>query len=348
MDNKPDDELGATEIGSSTGRSSRGTKRQHDDSDEDATTDSSQHEMYKRQRVHDNIVTDGIWGLENPNEQATSVTAGLDTTEPNTHHRALCSDEREILLALGFQLDDDPGPQEHVPNNSGRHDEEANPAFLPPDPVTEYTNQVGEWGEQDWMISNLAWDYTQDPLFEPQPYEPAPWFLDEDLTIPPESGAPSAGLEAKYAGDVEVFDQHLLSSTYMTSGGKVEDAGQTEHANDVEASDEYFISPDTTFDSLFTGGRHSLGSQTTEPTFLSSPVCAGPGIQGVQSPLPEQIFGQTSYSNAVFEPDLWQLTAVPNHVGTGELNHDVPASDYPFEHLELPASQDGDEIQVKE
>ncbi|KAK1773723.1 hypothetical protein QBC45DRAFT_363325 [Copromyces sp. CBS 386.78] len=345
---KSDDELGATEIGSSTGPSRR-TKRQHDDSDEDAATDSSQ--IYKRQRVHDKIVMDGNRELENPDDQATSVAAGLDTTEPNTHHRALCSDEREILLALGFQLDDDPGPEEHVPNG-GSHDGEANPAILPPDPATDYTNQaepnhIGEWGEQDWMISNPAWDYTQDPLFEPQPYEPAPWFLDENLTIPPESGAPSAGLQAKYTGGVEVYNQHLFS-TYTTSGAKVEDGGQTEHTNGVEVFDERLFSPDTTFSPLFTGGRHSLGSQTTEPTFLSSPVCAAPGIQGVQSPSPEQIFGQTSYSSAVFEPDLWQLTAAPNHVGTGELHHDGPASDYPFDHLELPASQDGDEIQVKE
>ncbi|CCC05847.1 hypothetical protein SMACR_00063 [Sordaria macrospora] len=373
------DEPGATETALSTGPV-RGTKRQHDDSDQDNAIDDSQ--IYKRQRINDETTIVGIWGLNNLDDPANFFTANLDTAEPNRDHRTLINEEREMLLALGFQLDDDPGPETNVPNSES-YDGEANPTAVPLDPATEYTNpadpnHIGEWEYQDWMsmsfedlFANPAWDYPQDPLLGLQPYDPAPWLLDENLPISSEPDAPTVELQAEdigvvkgfgeqflnpngtseariedaqqteHTGGLDLLDEHLCNSD-VTFEVNVENVGQIEHTNGLEVLDENLFSPDTTSDSLFTGG------QTTEPTFLSSPDCAAHGLGDCHPPPPEQIFGQTGYSNAVFEPDLWQLAAAPNKVGTGELHDDKPASNYPFEHLESSAAQDGDETQVKE
>ncbi|KAK3334585.1 hypothetical protein B0H65DRAFT_77051 [Neurospora tetraspora] len=330
--NTPDEELAATETGSSTSQT-RSTKRQHDESDEDETENS---QIHKRQRVDDEIISEGIQNQENPHRQTSSITANPDTTEPNTHQPALGCNESAITLTHRPRVDDEPEQEEDIPN-SENHDEETSPTVLSADPTAEYTNQAepthtGEWEERDWttltieeLFSNPAWDYTLDPLFEPQPFEPTPWFPDDNqmicgissCPIPTQSDVESAGLQAEHSAGVEVLDEHLFS-------------------------------PDTTSSSLFMDSRHSLGSQTTEFTFLSSPRCAAPSVQGHQSPSSEQTSFQTSNSSAVFEPELWRFTELSNDVGIGELHDDGPASNYPLQHLEPSAGQDGDEIQVKE
>ncbi|KAJ4402726.1 hypothetical protein N0V85_005240 [Neurospora sp. IMI 360204] len=324
--NTPDEELAATETGSSTGPT-RGTKRQHDESDEGDETENSQ--IHKRQRVDDEIISAGIQSEENLDEPSSSIEHHLDTTEPDSDQPALDSDETERTLTISRRVGDDPELEKDTPDTES-HEGEANPTVLPPDPATEYTNQAepnhtGEWEERDWttltteeLFSNPAWDYTLDPLFEPQPFDPAPWFPDDSLMIcPKESDAESAGVQAEHSGGVEVLEDDPFS-------------------------------PDATFSSLFMDSHHNLESQTTEFTFLSSPGCAAPSVQGHQSPSSEQTSFQTSNSSAVFELELWRFTEASNDVGIGELHDDGPASNYLLQHLEPSAGQDGDEIQVKE
>ncbi|KAK3495326.1 uncharacterized protein B0T23DRAFT_441089 [Neurospora hispaniola] len=333
--NSAGDELCATETRSSAGPTGA-TKRQHDDLD--GTDDTETNRARKRQRFHDDIISEVVQEPENFNEQASIVEPHQDITEPNTssHQPAIVSDETENTFTNRLRVDDVPEPEEDTPRSES-HDEEENPTFLLPDSATNHANQAdpnntGDWEERDWttltieeLFSNPDWDYMLDPLFEPQPFEPMQWFADDDpvlcpttpYPLPPDSDATIAGLEANDTKGVEIFDEHLFS-------------------------------PDMTSSSWLMSGRNSLESQTTELTVLSSPVCVAPTVEGHQSPSSEEVSLQTSYSNAFFEPELWQSTAAYDNEGTGEFQDNGPASNYALQDPKPSIDQDDNEIQVKE
>ncbi|KAL0472828.1 hypothetical protein QR685DRAFT_568988 [Neurospora intermedia] len=333
--NSAGDELCPTETRSSTGPTGA-TKRQHDDLD--GTDDTETNRARKRQRLHDDIISEVVQEPENFNEQASIVEPHQDITEPNasTHQSSLSGDETKTTLTPSLSVDGCPEPEEDVPNSES-HDEEATPTLLLPDLAIDYTNQaepnnIGDWEERDWttltieeLFSNPDWDYMLDPFFEPQPFEPTQWFADDDpvlcpttpYPLPPESDAAIEGLQADDTEGVGIFDEHLFS-------------------------------PDMTSSSWLTSGRNSLESQTTELTGLSSPVGVTPGVEGHQSPSSEEIFLQTSYSNAFFEPELWQSTAEYDNMGTGELQDNGPARNFLLQDPKPSIDQDGNEIQVKE
>ncbi|EGO58399.1 hypothetical protein NEUTE1DRAFT_43246 [Neurospora tetrasperma FGSC 2508] len=331
--NPAGDELCATEIRSPTGPTGA-TKRKRDDLD--GTDDTETNRASKRQRFHDDIISEVVQEPENFNEQASIVEPHQDITEPNTstHPPAIVSDETENTITHRLRVDNIQPKEDAIHSES--HDGEAHIAFLLPDSVTDYANQAepnntGDWEERDWttltieeLFSNPDWDYMLDPLFEPQPFEPTQWFSDDDPVLcpttpypqPPESDAAIAGLQVDDTGGLEIFDEHLFS-------------------------------PDMSSSSWLMSGRNSLESQTTELTALPSPVCVAPSVEGLQSPSSEEISLQTSYSNA-FEPELWQSPAAYDNVGTGEFQDDGPASNFPLQDPRPCISPDGDEIQVKE
>ncbi|EAA33596.1 hypothetical protein NCU08570 [Neurospora crassa OR74A] len=333
--NSADDELCATETKSSTGPTGT-TKRQHDDLD--GTDDTETNRARKRQRLHDDIISEVVQELENLDEQAFIVEPHHDINEPNTssHQPAIVSDETENAITHKLRVDNDPEPKEDTPKSKS-HDEEGNPTVELPDLTTDHTNQAeqkntGDWEDRDWttltieeLFSNPDWDYMLDPLFEPQPFEPTQWFADDDpvlcpttpYPLPPDSDAAIAGLETNDTECVGIFDEH-------------------------------FFSPDMTSSSWLTSGRNSLESQTTELTALSSPVCVVSIVESHQSPSSEEISLQKSYSNAIFVPELWQSTAAYDNVGTGEFQDDGPASNFPLQEPKPSVARDDDEIQVKE
>lgn len=390
----PENELGAGEVASSTSPT-RGGKRQHDDLHD--TNETGDDRVHKRQRVDDEIITDGIWDLENMADPANFFGPDQDTAEPDTNPRDPLLDEREMFLSMGF----------HVPNNES-HDVGADPFLMPPDLLNEDPNQAGpfdsgQWQNQDWanmsfedLLANPVWDLPPDLLSEPQPDDPDPWLLDKNLPSLTESGAPAAGPPAERTGGMAVLDEQLLShssllepqaldpmlfqdenllppaekdvpttgldaehttvakildehlrSPDVASEGKLESAVPTEHTNSLEMLDEYLSSPDTTLDSLFTG-RDSIGSQTTEPSFFTSPACATPGVRDHQSPSPEQVFDQTRYSDAVFALDPRLLTAESTDFGSDEVYDGGTEANYPLRHSETPGGQNGGETQVEE
>lgn len=330
--NSADDELCATETRSSTGPTGA-TKRQHDDLDR--TDDTETNQARKRQRF---LTSEVVQDLEHLDEQTPLVDPHHDINEPNTstHPPAIGSNEAQTTLTPTLRVDGCPEPEEDVPNSES-HDEEANPTVLLPDLAIDYTNQAqpnntGHWEERDWttltieeLFSNPDWDYMLDPLFEPQPFEPTQWFADDDpvlcpttpYPLPPESDAAIEGLQADDTEGVGIFDEHLFS-------------------------------PDMTSSSWLMSGRNSLESQTTELTALSSPVCVAPSVEGLQSPSSEEISLQTSYSNAFFEPELWQSTAAYDNAGIGEFQDNGPASNFPLQDPKPSIDQDANEIQVEE
>ncbi|KHE86538.1 hypothetical protein GE21DRAFT_5060 [Neurospora crassa] len=332
--NSADDELCATETKSSTGLTGA-TKRQHDDLD--GTDDTETNRARKRQRLHDDIISEVVQEPENFNEQP-SIVDPQDISEPNTssHPLSIVSDETENTFTHRLQVYGGPEPEGDVPNSESL-EEEANPAVSLPDVATDHAEQAepentSDWEELDWttltieeLFSNPDWDYMLDPLFEPQPFEPTQWFADDDpvlcpttpYPLPPDSDAAIAGLETNDTECVGIFDEHLFS-------------------------------PDMTSSSWLTSGRNSLESQTTELTALSSPVCVVSTVEGHQSPSSEEISLQKSYSNVIFVPELWQSTAAYDNVGTGEFQDDGPASNFALQEPKPSVARDDDEIQVKE